>query len=90
MGLLAEKLMMIEIYNRGAVDLANNWSTKRRKKRIQTRVFFLRDLKEEGILKIVWKKAVNNNVDMFTNNLAGQHYNECYKDFVGDNDNNNE
>ena len=43
---------------------------------------FLRDLKEEGILKIVWKKGSDNKVDMFTKNLAGLDFAECSADFV--------
>ena len=49
---------------------------------MQTRMFFLRNLKEEGILKVVWKKGSDNKVDMFTKNLAGPDFAKCSNDFV--------
>ena len=52
-GLLVEYSMVIEIDNSGAVDLANNWSAGGRTKHMQTRIFSLRDLTEEGSLKVV-------------------------------------
>ena len=83
MGLLVEYPMEIEIDNSGAVDLANHWSAGgRRKTYANKNVFFLRDLKKEGILKVVWKKGSNNKVDMFIKNLAGPDFAKCSDDFV--------
>ena len=45
--------MVIEIDNSRAVDLANNWSAGGRTKHMQTIIFSLRDLTEEGSLKVV-------------------------------------
>ena len=59
MRLLVEYPMEIEIDNSGAIVLANNWSARGRTEHVQTRMIFLRDLKEEGILKMVWKKGIN-------------------------------
>ena len=82
MRLLVEYPMEIEIDNSGAIVLANNWSARGRTEHVQTRMIFLRDLKEEGILKMVWKKGINNKVDMFTKNLAGPDFSKCSDDFV--------
>ena len=79
MGLLVEYPMEIKIDNSGAVGLANNWSIEGRTKHMQTKLFFLRDLKEEGILKIVWKKGSDNKVDMFTKNLAGPDFAKIFR-----------
>ena len=82
MKILVEYPMVIEIDNIGAVDLANNWSVGGRKKHMQTRMFFLRDLKEEGILKVVWKEDSNNKVDTSAKNLAGSDFSKRSNDFV--------
>ena len=47
-------------------------------------MFFLRDLQEEGIIKVKWRKGTENPVDMFTKNLSEPAYNKCAKFFVGE------
>ena len=47
-------------------------------------MFFLRELKEEGILNIQYLKGSENPVDMFTKNLAGPAFNKFAKVFVGE------
>ena len=51
---------------------------------METRMFFLRELKEEGLLKIVWQRGTENPVDMFTKNLSGPDFNKFAKVFVGE------
>eukprot|EP00957_Ditylum_brightwellii_P113368 8644332-Ditylum_brightwellii.AAC.1 len=47
-------------------------------------MFFLRDLQEDGILKVKWLRGKDNPVDVFTKNLAGPDFNKCGRVFVGD------
>ena len=63
--------MILQMDNKGAVDLANNWSIGGRTRHIETRQHFLRDLKEEGLLKVVWIPGKENEADLFTKNLPG-------------------
>ena len=84
MGLSVELPMVLKIDNSGAVDLANNWSAGGRTRHIKTRMFFLRDMKEDGIIKTVWTKGNENPVDIFTKNLASPAFNKCAKVFVGE------
>ena len=70
-GLKVKKPMILRMDNKGAVDLANNWSIGGRTRHIETRQHFLRDLKEEGILRIVWIPGEINEADLFTKNLSG-------------------
>ena len=51
MGLKVELPIHLDVDNSGAVDLSNNWSAGERTRHIETRTFFLRDLKEEGIIE---------------------------------------
>ena len=73
--------MTLKIDNSGAVDLANNWSAGGRTRHIETRMFYLRDMKEAGIIKTVWLRGDENPVDMFTKNLAGPAFQKCAKVF---------
>eukprot|EP00957_Ditylum_brightwellii_P169569 12906735-Ditylum_brightwellii.AAC.1 len=70
MGLKVELPMQLYIDNSGAVDLANNWGAGGRGRHMKTRMFFLRNLKEAGVLHINWTSGEDNPVDMFTKNLA--------------------
>ena len=63
--------MLLEMDNKGAVDLANNWTVGGRTRHIETRQLFLRELKEEGVLSIKWKSGDENPSDLFTKNLPG-------------------
>ena len=49
---MGQEPMILEIDNKGAVDIANNWSVGGRTRHIEMN--FLRDLKEQGIIKIIW------------------------------------
>ena len=42
-----------------------------RTRHMETRLFFLREMKENGIIKTKWRRGDNNPADMFTKNLAG-------------------
>jgi hypothetical protein len=90
MELQVELPMILHIDNSGAVDLANNWSAGGRTRHMEVRMFFLRDLKEAGILEIKWTKGVDNPADLFTKNLAGPAFNKFAKIFVGDDEYNEE
>ena len=51
-GLAVQMPMILYIDNKGAVDLANNWSCGGRTRHVKLN--FLRELKEAGIIKTVW------------------------------------
>ena len=71
MGLKVKKPMILEVDNKGAIDLANNWSVTGRTRHASVRQNFLRELKEAGIIHLVWIPTDENSVDLFTKNLAG-------------------
>eukprot|EP00957_Ditylum_brightwellii_P171337 13043305-Ditylum_brightwellii.AAC.1 len=79
MELQVELPMILEVDNSGAVDLANNWSAGMRTRHMATRVFFLRDLQEAELIKVVWQSGDENPVDLYTKNLAGPGFNKCTK-----------
>ena len=73
MDLIVEKPMILEIDNKGAVDNSNNWSAGGRTGHIKMN--FLRDLKEEGIIEVIWIAGTENEADLFTKDLAGPAFN---------------
>ena len=76
--------MILNIDNSSAVELANNWSTGGQTRHIETRFFFLWDMKEDGIIKTVWTQGKDDPGDLFTNNSAGPAYQKFARKSVGD------
>ena len=72
MGFKVKKPMILQIDNKGAVDLANNWSSAGRTRHVAVRVCFLRELKEEGVLLCEWIPNEDMSSDIYTKNVGGQ------------------
>jgi hypothetical protein len=70
-GLQVELPMILRVDNKGVVDLVNNWSVTGRTRHITARINFLRELKEQGIIKVEWIATGENSADLFTKNLQG-------------------
>ncbi len=68
MGLKVKLPMILEIDNKGAVDLANNWSIGGGTRHVDVRQCFLRELKESKVIDIRWIKGLENDADAFTKN----------------------
>jgi hypothetical protein len=72
MGLKVELLMLLEMENKGAVDLANNYSVGGRTRHVDVRFFYLRELKQEGLIVIKHVPGNENDADIFTKNVDAQ------------------
>ena len=68
MGLTVELPMVLYIDNRGAVDLANNWSVGGRTRHMDVKQNYLRELKESGMIRSMWKSGEEITTDMNTKN----------------------
>jgi hypothetical protein len=66
--LQVELPMVVELDNSGARDLANSWSVGGRTRHVDTRQFFIRDLKEQGLLVFKHISGQENEADIFTKN----------------------
>ena len=62
-GLKVRKPMVLMVDNKGAKDLANNWSVGGCTWHNEVRFYFLRELKETGLIQTVWQHGVNNCAD---------------------------
>ena len=82
-GLKVKLPMVLEIDNKGTVDLANSWSIGGRTRNIDVRQVFLRELKEAGVIKVIWVAGCDNDADIFTKNLDGPLFERFAKVFIG-------
>ena len=62
--------IIVHVDNIGAIYMAKNGSSSNQTKHVNTRYHFVRELIEEGIMKIEFVKLENNNSDIFTKNLG--------------------
>ena len=83
MGLKVELPMLLEMDNKGAVDLANNYSVGGRTRHADVRLFYLRELKEEGLIVIKHVPGIENDVDIFTKNVDAQTFERHLPAYVG-------
>jgi hypothetical protein len=60
--------MILEIDNKGFVDFTQSWSTGGRMRHIDCRFYFLRELREEGIIHVNWIRSEENTADIITKN----------------------
>jgi hypothetical protein len=82
-GLKVQLPMVLEVDNKGVVDLANNWSVGGRTRHISVHVNFLQELKEQGLLHVVWIPTDENSANLFTRNLPGPLFEKHANVFTG-------
>ena len=70
LGLKVKTLMILEMDNKSAVDLANNCSVGRRTRLVDVRNHFLHELKDERLLLIKHVNHEDNNTDIFMKNVT--------------------
>ena len=83
MGLKVKKPMILEMDNKGAVDLSKNWSVSGRTRHDCIRQSFLRELNEEGIITVKWIPTEENSADIFTKNLNGPAFEKHASAYIG-------
>ena len=83
MGLQVKLQMIIECDNKEAVDLVNGYQVGAGKKHIDIRTFFVRDLKDDGVIEVQWIATTANESDVCTKNTKEAVYLERIKNFVG-------
>ena len=64
--------MIVYSDNKGAVDLINGWSIGGGTKHMDCRIMFLRELKEDGVIRVQWIPTGESPSDIFTKNVDRQ------------------
>ena len=67
--LKVRKPMIVYSDNKGAIDLINGWSVGGGTKHMDCRIMFLRELKENEIIRVLWIPTDENTSDVFTKNV---------------------
>jgi hypothetical protein len=70
-GQKVKKPMILTVDNKGTVYLINNWSCTSRTSLMDARKLFLRELKDDNILRTIWGAGDENESDAMTKNLQG-------------------
>ena len=83
LGLKVKKPMILEIDNKGAIDLTNNWSAGGRTRHIDVRHHFLRELKEQEVIKLQYIATEDNDADLFTKNVDGTKFDKFTQVYCG-------
>jgi len=76
--------MYLYVDNKGAKELCNNWSVGGRTRHVEVKQYFLRELKEAGLIEVRWVKGSDMTSDVFTKNLARPLFEKHIKRFVGE------
>jgi hypothetical protein len=82
LGLRVKLPMVLEMDNKGAVDLFNGWSVSGNTRHISTRICFIRELKEAGTLSVKWCPGASNAADLFTKNLDRETFERHAREFI--------
>ena len=75
---------MLFVDNKGAVDLANNWTVGGRTRHVEVWQYFLRELKEKNLIVIRWIPGDEMTSDVLTKNLPCALFEKHIKKLVGD------
>ena len=84
LGLRVRLPMLLYVDNKGAKDICNGWSIGGRTRHIEVKQYFLRDLKEAGLISVVWQAGHDMPSDLFTKNLSGPLFLKHKRMFVSD------
>ena len=78
-----QKPIDVKIDNVGAIFLVKNRNTSERTRHIDARFHYIRDLVDEGLVKISFVKSEHNVADIFTKNLGDDAFNKHKKRLNG-------
>ena len=83
MGLKVKKPMILNVDNKRAKDLCDNWSVGGRTRHVEVKQFFLRELEESKIINTNWIPGEEMRSDIYTKNLPGPLFEKHGSIFVG-------
>ena len=83
LGLEVELPMILEMDNKGAVDLANNWSVGGRTRHVDVRNHVMRELKDMGLIQCRYVPGPENDADIFTKNVTAAIFEKYVPKCVG-------
>jgi hypothetical protein len=76
--------MILEVDDKGAVDLTHNWSVGGRTCQVEVRQYFLRDLMEKNVIVAKWISGKSNYSSLFSKNLPGPLFKKHMASYCGE------
>ena len=85
-GLKVKRPMILEVDNKGAIDLCNNWTSGGRTRHIDVKYWYLRELKEMNppMMNINYIPTEENSSDIFTKSNDGTTFEKHVLEYCGD------
>ena len=83
-GLQVKLPMILYVDNKGAVDLANNWTVSGRTRHVQVRQYFLQQLKKTNQIIVRWTSGTETPADLYTKNLPILLFEKHSKAFISE------
>ena len=68
-GIEVEFPILLEVDNKGVIDLCHNWSMGGRTRHAEVKIYFIRELQGKGFLTVKWRNGKDMTADVFTKNL---------------------
>ena len=72
MGIKYKKPIQVKVDNVGAIFMSENWSTTSRTKHMDTRLRFVNEHQDRGIIKVDFVSTKENAADVYTENTSGE------------------
>ena len=83
LGIAVKLPVVMQVDNAGAIFMAENVSTSVRTRHVDTRYHFVREMIEDGFIKIIFVRTVHNDADLFTKNVNRETYEKHVVKFLG-------
>jgi len=74
LGIQVQKPVIVHVDNIGAIFMSENVTATARTRHVDARYHFVREFIEEGNIKIVFVKSLDNHADVFTKNVNREIY----------------
>jgi hypothetical protein len=84
MGIPVQLPVIVRVDNMDAIFMSENASASSRTKHVDTRYHFVREFVEDGFIRIVFVRTIDNVSDSFTKNVTGDIYEAHVKEFIVD------
>ena len=74
--------MVMETDNKGVVEFIDYWSIDGNTKHVETRMHYMRELKEDNIVKLYWIPREGNESDLLVKNATQKEFEKYSSKFI--------
>ena len=83
LGIAVKLPIVVRVDKVGAIFMAENVSTSIRTRHVDTRYHFVREMIEDGFIRIIFVRTVDNDADLFPKNVNRETYEKHVVKFLG-------